>query len=77
MVAWGRIRSRRLGNGGYDGEPTVFRTYEDRAQVVREEIFGAVLVLASGVWTRDISNAHRIAGWCALGLVEWACGGPA
>src|SRR5207237_1610737 len=33
-----------LGNGGYYVEPTLFTTSDDSARIVREEIFGPVLV---------------------------------
>ena len=78
-----------FGNGGYYVEPTVFTTTDDSARIVREEIFGPVLVaqpyesleevarranageygLAAGIWTRDISNAHRLAALLRTGSV--------
>ena len=78
-----------LGNGGYYIEPTLFTTSDDDARIVREEIFGPVLVaqpyesleevarranageygLAAGIWTRDLSNAHRLAALLRAGSV--------
>jgi phenylacetaldehyde dehydrogenase len=72
----------RFGDRGYFVEPTVLTNTRPDMKVVREEIFGPVLVaspftnldeiagvandseygLGAGIWTRDISKAHALAG---------------
>ncbi|MCW3063345.1 MAG: hypothetical protein JWN32_517 [Solirubrobacterales bacterium] len=79
----------RHGDRGYFVEPTVLVDVEPDARVVREEIFGPVLVarpfkdpedlareandtrygLAAGVWTKDLSKAHRAAAELQAGMV--------
>jgi phenylacetaldehyde dehydrogenase len=83
----------RKGNLGYFVEPTVITDVNPSMSIVREEIFGPVVVaepftkmeevipranqtqygLAAGVWTRDISKAHRIAAELKAGTVWVNC----
>ncbi|HZV36549.1 MAG TPA: aldehyde dehydrogenase family protein [Verrucomicrobiae bacterium] len=83
----------RKGNRGYFVEPTVIKGVKPSMSIVREEIFGPVVVaepfasvddlisranqthygLAAGVWTRDISKAHRIAAELKAGTVWLNC----
>ena len=72
----------RKGDKGYFVEPTVLTDTRPDMKVVREEIFGPVVVaqpfksideiaasandtpygLGAGIWTKDISKAHALAG---------------
>ena len=83
----------RAGDRGYFVEPTVVKDVKPEMSIVREEIFGPVVVaepfikpeelirranqteygLAAGVWTRDISKAHRIAAELKAGTVWINC----
>ena len=83
----------RAGDKGYFVRPTVVRDVKPDMSIVREEIFGPVVVaepftkpeelisranqtqygLAAGVWTRDISKAHRIAAALKAGTVWINC----
>src|SRR5271169_2249033 len=78
---------------GYFVEPTVMVNTNPNMKVVREEIFGPVVVaspfsdinqivaeannseygLAAGVWTKDISKAHRVANRLRAGTVWINC----
>ncbi len=83
----------RVGDKGYFVEPTVITKTNPDMKVVREEIFGPVVVaesftdpeellpiannteygLAAGVWTQDISKAHRTAERLRAGTVWINC----
>jgi phenylacetaldehyde dehydrogenase len=83
----------RAGNRGYFVQPTVIKGVKPGMSIVREEIFGPVVVaepftkieelipranetpygLASGIWTRDISKAHRVAAALKAGTVWINC----
>jgi phenylacetaldehyde dehydrogenase len=83
----------RAGSRGYFVQPTVVRDVKPNMSIVREEIFGPVVVaepftkvedlvtranqteygLAAGVWTSDISKAHRIAAALKAGTVWVNC----
>jgi phenylacetaldehyde dehydrogenase len=83
----------RQGDRGYFVQPTVVKDVKPRMSIVREEIFGPVVVaepftkpeelipranqteygLAAGIWTRDISKAHRIAAELKAGTVWINC----
>src|SRR5450755_1759589 len=83
----------RAGERGYFVRPTVVKDVKPSMSIVREEIFGPVVVaepftkveelipranqtqygLAAGVWTRDISKAHRIAAALKAGTVWINC----
>jgi phenylacetaldehyde dehydrogenase len=83
----------RAGQRGYFVRPTVIKDVKPNMSIVREEIFGPVVVaepftkaeelipranqtqygLAAGVWTRDISKAHRVAAALKAGTVWINC----
>jgi phenylacetaldehyde dehydrogenase len=80
-------------DGGYYVNPTILTDVNPQMSVVREEIFGPVVVaqrfddldevvkeandtqygLAAGVWTKDVSAAHRIASKLQAGTVWVNC----
>ena len=83
----------RAGERGYFVRPTVVKNVKPEMSIVREEVFGPVVVaepftkaeelipranqtpygLAAGIWTRDISKAHRIAAALKAGTVWVNC----
>lgn len=83
----------RSGDQGYFVKPTVIKDVHPKMSIVREEIFGPVVVaepfdkiedvihranqteygLAAGIWTKDISKAHRIAAEIKAGTVWVNC----
>jgi phenylacetaldehyde dehydrogenase len=83
----------RAGDRGYFVKPTVVKNVKPGMSIVREEIFGPMVVaepftkpedliaranktpygLAAGIWTRDISRAHRIAAALKAGTVWINC----
>ena len=91
-VAGGRPDGNGADGGVYFVNPTLFTGVEDRMRIAREEIFGPVLVAqpfedleevarrAAGLWTRDISQAHKLAALLKAGSVyinTWGAGDPA
>ncbi len=89
-----RVGGKRSGDKGYFVEPTVLTNTNPNMKVVKEEIFGPVVVaspfakgetealkhandsdygLAAGIWTKDISKAHKIAAELQAGTVWINC----
>ena len=87
------VGGKKKEGAGYFVEPTVMVKTNPNMKVVREEIFGPVVVaspfsdldqlvaeannseygLAAGVWTKDISKAHRVAHKLRAGTVWINC----
>jgi phenylacetaldehyde dehydrogenase len=87
------VGGKKKNGPGYFVEPTVMVKTNPNMKIVREEIFGPVVVaspfsdidqivveannseygLAAGVWTKDISKAHRIAHRLRAGTVWINC----
>ena len=87
------VGGKKKDGAGYFVEPTVMVKTNPNMKVVREEIFGPVVValpfsdidqivaeannseygLAAGVWTKDISKAHRVAHKLRAGTVWINC----
>jgi phenylacetaldehyde dehydrogenase len=87
------VGGTRAGDRGYFVRPTVVKDVKPNMSIVREEIFGPIVVaepftkpeelilranqteygLAAGIWTRDISKAHRIAAELRAGTVWINC----
>jgi phenylacetaldehyde dehydrogenase len=83
----------RASDRGYFVQPTAVKDANPKMSIVREEIFGPVVVaepftkseelasranatpfgLAAGIWTRDISKAHRVAAELKAGTVWINC----
>ena len=83
----------RHGDQGYFVKPTIITNTRPEMKVVREEIFGPVIVaepfddeadlirranetsygLAAGVWSNDVSRAHRVAAAFKAGTVWVNC----
>ena len=86
----------RIGDTGFFLEPTVFVNTNPDMKVVREEIFGPVVVaqpfddldeiarvandspygLGAGIWTKDLSIAHRLARRIESGAIYVNCYQP-